>query len=122
MNQTSLSVQNAKFLIRRCLRKKCSKLTELRKINMEQYLLSPTRYKLVNGDSEGVPLCPYGNHYQWIGLDLIWNRMNTFDLRNPFLSYLYSHFTKLSYTFTSLQSSLYFSMKSKCRGSIWYAS
>lgn len=42
---------------------------ELRKVNMEHFLNFPNRYKLVSGDSEGAPLCSYGNHYEWIGFD-----------------------------------------------------
>lgn len=37
---------------------------------MEQFLHSPSRYMLVDGNVEGAPLCPYGNYYQWIGYDL----------------------------------------------------
>lgn len=33
------------------------------------YLESPDRYALRAGTSEGAPLCPYGNHYRWIGFD-----------------------------------------------------
>lgn len=46
-------------------------MVEIRKVNMEQYLLSPEQYKLVSGDSGGAPLCPYGNHFEWIGYDTI---------------------------------------------------
>lgn len=42
---------------------------ELRKVNMEQYQSSPHRYTLVSGIIDGAPLCPYGNHYEWIGFD-----------------------------------------------------
>ncbi len=42
---------------------------EIRKINMEQFLNAQDRYILVRGNSEGAPLCPYGNHYEWIGYD-----------------------------------------------------
>ena len=42
----------------------------MRKVNMEEYLLDPSRYELRTGDREDTPLCPYGNHYQWIGFDL----------------------------------------------------
>lgn len=43
----------------------------MRKINMEAYLLSPGRYELRRGDADGVPNCPFGNKYQWIGYDLV---------------------------------------------------
>ena len=43
--------------------------TPLRKVNMEAYLLSPNQYELRQGTTDGAPLCPYGNHYQWIGYD-----------------------------------------------------
>ena len=42
----------------------------MRKVNMETYLSEPIRYELRSGDSESAPLCPYGNHYEWIGYDL----------------------------------------------------
>ena len=41
-----------------------------RKVNMEQYQRLPERYRLVSGDTEGAPLCPYGNLYEWIGFDI----------------------------------------------------
>lgn len=43
--------------------------TNLRKVNMETYLVSPNRYELRSGNEENAPLCPYGNHYEWIGFD-----------------------------------------------------
>lgn len=43
--------------------------TPIRKVNMEDYLLDTSRYELRSGQEEGAPLCPYGNHYQWIGFD-----------------------------------------------------
>lgn len=43
--------------------------TTLRKVNMEIYLLSPKRYELRSGQEKNAPLCPYGNHYEWIGFD-----------------------------------------------------
>ena len=46
-------------------------MVEIRKVNMEQYLLSPEQYKLVSGDNDGAPLCPYGNHFEWIGYGTI---------------------------------------------------
>ena len=30
----------------------------------------PDRYELRPGNTEGAPLCPYGNQYEWIGFDL----------------------------------------------------
>lgn len=42
----------------------------MRKVNMEAYLLQPDRYELRSGHQKDAPLCPYGNHYQWIGYDL----------------------------------------------------
>lgn len=41
----------------------------MRKINKEAFLLNPLRYELRKGNIEGAPLCPFGNHYQWIGFD-----------------------------------------------------
>lgn len=41
----------------------------MRKIHVETYKLSPDRYELRKGNSEGAPACPYGNQYQWIGFD-----------------------------------------------------
>ncbi len=42
----------------------------MRKVNMEQYLENPNRYELRSGMEKDAPLCPYGNHYEWIGFDL----------------------------------------------------
>lgn len=38
-------------------------------ITSEVYNLDPDRYELRKGNSEGAPLCPYGNHFKWIGFD-----------------------------------------------------
>lgn len=46
-------------------------MVEIRRVDMEQYLHSPKQYKLVSGESKGAPLCPYGNHYEWIGYDTL---------------------------------------------------
>ena len=43
--------------------------TPLRKVRIEEYSSDPSRYELRSGREEGAPLCPYGNHYQWIGFD-----------------------------------------------------
>ena len=43
----------------------------MRKVNMITYLEEPKRYELRNGNEANAPLCPYGNHYQWIGFDLV---------------------------------------------------
>lgn len=42
----------------------------MRKINMETYLNTPSRYELRRGSATDAPACPYGNEYQWIGYDL----------------------------------------------------
>ena len=42
----------------------------MRKVNKATYLENPSRYELRKGTAEGAPLCPYGNHYQWVGFDL----------------------------------------------------
>ena len=42
----------------------------MRKVNMQEYLLDTNRYQLRSGNEFDAPLCPYGNHYQWIGFDL----------------------------------------------------
>lgn len=41
----------------------------MRQVIMEEYLKQPNRYELRSGKTEGAPLCPYGNHFQWIGFD-----------------------------------------------------
>jgi len=41
----------------------------MRKVNMEEYLLDQERFELQSGEVEGAPLCPYGNHYKWVGYD-----------------------------------------------------
>lgn len=45
-------------------------MAELRRVNMGQYQLLPERYRLESGDTEGAPLCPYGNHFEWVGYDI----------------------------------------------------
>lgn len=55
----------------------------IRKIDMEIYLQNPNRYELRSGQVDNTPSCPYGNHYQWIGLDLIKILKNIFDSLNP---------------------------------------
>jgi hypothetical protein len=45
--------------------------TPIRKVTMEEYLRAPDRYELRSGQEEDAPLCPYGNHYQWIGYDKV---------------------------------------------------
>lgn len=37
---------------------------------MELYLKNPSQYELRSGNEENAPLCPYGNHYVWIGFDI----------------------------------------------------
>jgi hypothetical protein len=41
----------------------------MKRISAEIYAQNPTRYSLVSGLNEGAPMCPFGNHYQWIGFD-----------------------------------------------------
>ncbi|MFK7935361.1 MAG: hypothetical protein AB8G22_17740 [Saprospiraceae bacterium] len=41
----------------------------LRKVNKEMYLQQPERYELRRGTALDAPLCPYGNHFEWIGYD-----------------------------------------------------
>lgn len=43
--------------------------TALPKVDMEKYLAEPHRYELRSGQTDGAPLCPYGNHYTWVGYD-----------------------------------------------------
>lgn len=41
----------------------------MRRVIMEEFLKQPDRYELRSGSSEGAPLCPFSNHFQWIGYD-----------------------------------------------------
>ena len=41
----------------------------MRKVNMAQYYKAPFRFELKKGTSLGAPLCPYVNHFEWIGFD-----------------------------------------------------
>lgn len=43
---------------------------DLVKINMDLYQIDPERYELRSGQTEAAPLCPFGNHYEWLGYDL----------------------------------------------------
>lgn len=45
-------------------------MTPIRKVNKAEFLTHPGRFELRSGNTEGAPLCPYGNHYEWIGYDL----------------------------------------------------
>lgn len=45
-------------------------MSELRRVNMEEYILTPSRYELRKGVEEGAPLCEFGNHFEWMGYDL----------------------------------------------------
>ncbi|MBT8233176.1 MAG: hypothetical protein HKO66_09830 [Saprospiraceae bacterium] len=37
---------------------------------MNNYLDNHDRYELRSGKQDDAPLCPYGNHFEWIGFDL----------------------------------------------------
>ncbi|MEZ4885714.1 MAG: hypothetical protein R3E32_13355 [Chitinophagales bacterium] len=41
----------------------------MKRVNMSDFLSDPNRYKLKSGSEPNAPLCPFGNHYQWIGFD-----------------------------------------------------
>lgn len=41
----------------------------MRRINRETYQKNPARYELRSGHESDAPLCPYGNHFAWIGFD-----------------------------------------------------
>ena len=43
---------------------------ELKRIRKVEYDIDPNRYELRDGREINAPLCPYGNHYKWIGFDL----------------------------------------------------
>ena len=38
-------------------------------ITSEVYDLDTNRYELRKGNIKGAPLCPYGNHFKWVGFD-----------------------------------------------------
>ena len=38
---------------------------------MAEYLEEPARYELRSGRETGAPLCPNGNHYEWVGFDKV---------------------------------------------------
>ncbi|MFN3852107.1 MAG: hypothetical protein ACK4NY_21915 [Spirosomataceae bacterium] len=46
---------------------------EIKKISKLDYDIEPNRYELRDGREVNAPLCPFGNHYKWIGFDLITN-------------------------------------------------
>ena len=50
----------------------------LDKVDSATFNNDPNRYSLVPGNSKGAPLCPYGNHYQWIGYDTKANKFVRF--------------------------------------------
>ena len=41
----------------------------MRKVNMEAFNAETDRYELRPGTAADAPLCPYGNHFQWVGYD-----------------------------------------------------
>jgi len=41
------------------------------KITAKIYQQAINQYVLVSGFTPGAPTCPYGNHYQWVGYDLL---------------------------------------------------
>ena len=43
----------------------------MKRVIMEDFLKQPDRYELRSGSSEGAPLCPFGNHFEWIGYDRV---------------------------------------------------
>lgn len=42
----------------------------MRKIDRKTFDQNPMRYELRSGNVKGVPNCPFGNKYEWIGFDL----------------------------------------------------
>lgn len=58
----------------------------LKRIDSESYNKNPQRYALISGATKGAPLCPYGNHYKWIGFD---------NDKNEFIRFTKSVFKKL---------------------------
>ncbi|MCB0382568.1 MAG: hypothetical protein KDD05_04510 [Psychroserpens sp.] len=42
----------------------------MKHIDKSTYSKSPDRYEIVSGKVDGAPLCPYGNNYKWVVLDL----------------------------------------------------
>ncbi len=45
-------------------------MSQLRRVSKREFLEAPSRYELRSGREPEAPLCPYGNHYQWIGYDI----------------------------------------------------
>jgi len=41
----------------------------MRRVTMADFLKRPNQYELRSGSREGAPLCPFGNHFEWIGYD-----------------------------------------------------
>jgi len=41
----------------------------MRRVDMSDFLSDSNRYELRGGGAKNAPLCPFGNHYQWIGYD-----------------------------------------------------
>lgn len=41
----------------------------LRKVDKNTFEAQPERYELRSGQEKDAPLCPYGNHFEWIGYD-----------------------------------------------------
>lgn len=51
---------------------------QTKRVNSEMFRENPNRYELRPGTCNGAPLCPYGNHYQWVGYDKLTNQFVRF--------------------------------------------
>ena len=40
---------------------------------MQEFLVDPARFELRSGNEKDAPLCPYNNHFEWIGFDNVKN-------------------------------------------------
>ena len=43
---------------------------EIRRVGKAQFDHDRKRYELRKGDEKNAPLCPFGNHFEWVGFDL----------------------------------------------------
>lgn len=45
----------------------------LRIIDSATFNAASNRYKMISGGSPDAPFCPFGNKYNWIGFDTVFN-------------------------------------------------
>lgn len=45
-------------------------MSNMEKVNANDFEKDPNRYIIVSGTNQDAPTCPYGNTFKWVGYDL----------------------------------------------------